>query len=314
MHYQGIIPGRPFPVNRPLTEQDRKYHLHQDERLEGVTPYPDLIVVKLNSTYLEVVDKYYGWKGYLTFWAFALVTLFSVIGILFGYSSVEKFIEGKSIAYLGGAISLILLSGAIGVFLAFRFEWAYYTHYPIRLNRKTQTVHVFRKNGSVLSVPWKDIFFTLDHDARFWEIRGHVLGGDSETVKETLVLGVSSINNREGMRKLNSHWEFFRRYMAEGPEAVVNYVKWAMPVDGKRESFRVGYECLMSHFRDTTTTLGFLMYVVMWPLLVLASLGRWVAMRLSKLPKWPSEIEAVNVVDPDDPVRIDARINPPELR
>ncbi|MCD7099537.1 DUF6708 domain-containing protein [Stenotrophomonas sp. MMGLT7] len=315
MHYQGMIPGRPFPVNRPLTEQDRKYHLRQGEQLEGVTPYPDLIVIKLNSTYLEVVDKYYGWRG----WAAFMFTVGGVIPLVaslaFIIAAIGKLNAGDSIGFYFGLFfaSVFGLVSTVAWFLG-RFEWAYYTHYPIRLNRKTQTVHVFRKNGSVLSVPWKELFFTLDHDARFWEIRGHVLGNDGETVKETFALGsINTLMNPDTLKVLRAHWEFFRRYMEEGTEAVAPYVKQALPVDGKRESFHVGYEVLASHFRHGSA-IGAVIGMIGSPIIAVSSLGRWVAMRLSKVPQWPSEIEAVNMVDPDDPVRIDARINPPELR
>lgn len=314
MQYQGIIPGRPFPVDRPLTEQDHKYRLRQDERQEDVTPYPDLVVVKLNSTHLEVVDKYYGWKGLATFMfnALALMPIFFVVWAFF--LSIEKFHEGKMEGVYFGAfsISIMLTISGVAWYLG-RFDWAYYTHYPIRLNRKTQKVYVFRKNGSVLIVPWKDLFFTLDQDARIWEIRGHVLGDDGKTVKETFALGTNDVNSPEGMRKLRSHWEFFRRYMAEGPDAVARYVKWAAPVDGKRESFRVGYEVLASNFRHPNPLVA-IMGIIVWPIIALSSLARWVAMRTSKIPQWPAQVEAENVVAADDPVRIDARINPPELR
>ena len=187
-------------------------------------------------------------------------------------------------------------------------------HYPIRLNRQTQMVHVFRKNGTILSVPWSEVFFTLDQDARFWEIRGHVLRADGNTVEETFALGtISAFLSVKGTRALQGYWEFFRRYMAEGPESVMKYVKQALPVDGKRESFRVGYEVLTSYFHSSTAV-GTILRIIDWPITAVSSLARWLAMRISKIPRWPAEIEAVNVVTADDPYHIDARINPPELR
>lgn len=314
MHYQGIVPGRPFPIDRPLGLQDQENRLRQDARIDAV-PYPDLSVIKFNSSFLEVVDKYYGGKGWAALMSFALFLLLLVFSALFAFAAFEKLVQGNTHGfYFSGLVSAIvfLLSFVAPVF--FCFEWAYYTHYPIRLNRKSGVVHVFRKDGSVLSVPWDEVFFTLDHDAGYWEIRGHVLDPDGEMVKETFVLGTFNAFNRgEGRRMLHAHWEFFRRYMAEGPEAVAAYVKQVLPIDGKRESLRVGYEVLATGYRHDNPVLA-LLGVVQWPLLALSSVARWMAMRVARIPRWPAEIEAVNVVDDDDPYDIDARINPPELR
>ncbi len=315
MHYQGIVPLRPFPVGRRLNEQDQAYRLLQGSRIETSEPYSDLSVIKLNSTYLELVDKYYLGKGWMTLMANGIAVMMILFGLWFLTFGFEKAAAGDSAGAISGALAALLLwlVSAVGIWLA-RFEWAYYTHYPIRLNRQTKMVHVFRKDGTVLNIPWDEVFFTLDHDARYWEIRGHVLKADGETVKETFALGTFSAFNRgEGLRKLHAHWEFFRRYMEEGPEAVAGYVKQALPINRKRESFRVGYEVLATGYRHPNPILSLIGWI-QWPLLALSSVGRWVAMRISRVPEWPEEIEAVNQVALDDPYDIDARINPPELR
>src|SRR5690606_5871809 len=77
MAYQGLI--KKFPVDRSLTEQDRKYQLKQDEKLE-VEPYAGISVIKINSTYLEVVDKFFPMKGGITGFIGAL--LLGMLGIV----------------------------------------------------------------------------------------------------------------------------------------------------------------------------------------------------------------------------------------
>lgn len=314
--YTGLI--KRFSVNRPLKAQDKKYHLDQDERLD-VSPYPDISLIKLNSTYLEIVDKFFQGKGFLSLMVLAFSILVFGFGAALFYSSMEPpaHIEQPDSHALFGVVwgALFFLFG-FGLIWFGRAEWGGYTHYPIRLNRKTQMVHVFRKDGSVLSVPWEDIYFTLDYDFsyfRFWHIHGHVLADDRETVLETFVLGMSGDVDPGGLQLLHRHWEFFRRYMAEGPESVAGYVRNAMPIDGKRESFRSGYEVIMSELRHDHPIADVIRFVL-WPFFFLQSLVRWVVMRTSKMPRWPDEIEAVNQVATDDPYNIDARINPPELR
>lgn len=36
-----------------------------------------------------------------------------------------------------------------------------FTHFPIRFNCKNRMVYVFRRNGTVLTVPWATAFFCL---------------------------------------------------------------------------------------------------------------------------------------------------------
>jgi hypothetical protein len=55
---------------------------------------------------------------------------------------------------------------ALALIWLLRKESFAYTHYPMRFNRKTRTVHVFRPNGTVLSVPWDQLYFTLGHMAQ----------------------------------------------------------------------------------------------------------------------------------------------------
>jgi hypothetical protein len=63
--------------------------LRQNVRLD-VTPIDQLSVIRLNSTFLETADKWYGWKGFTT--AFAVTVLlmfFSAFGII-AYDGVLK--------------------------------------------------------------------------------------------------------------------------------------------------------------------------------------------------------------------------------
>ena len=314
--YKGLL--KSFPINRPLTAQDKKYHLDQNKSLD-IEPYPDLTVIRMNSTFLEVVDKFFQGKGFLSLFVATSVVVFIWFSVL-TWTVLASQMSGESYPTEGVAVGVgaivMLLTAAVGFLYFSRHEWIGYSHYPIRLNRETQMVHVFRKDGSVLSVPWAELYFTLDYDFsyfRFWEIHAHVLAEDRETVLETFVLGTSEGVDAGGLAILHAHWEFFRRYMAEGPDAVARFVKSAMPVDGKRESFRSGYEVIMSNYRHPNPVAK-VTTALLWPILFLQALVRWVIMRTCKMPRWPEEIESVNKVAADDRYCIDARINPPELR
>lgn len=313
MYYRGIMPGRPFLVNGGLGDIDRRYQFCKDKRLDDVTPYPDLTVIKMNSSYLEVVDKFYSWKGVFTAFVVIWIAVLISFALGFGWLEIESVRDGKDVSAFGIFAVMTLLGMAVAIFFIGRFEWAYYTHYPIRINRILREIFVFRRDGSVLKVKWDDVFFTLGVDGRLWEIRGHVLGEDGVTIKETFALGVNDSGSDEGMRKLRSHWEFFRRYMDEGPASVAPYLKLALPIDGRRESFRVGYEVLASHFRHPDPVVA-LFGSLAWPFVAISSLGRWLAMQRSKIPRWPADVELMNTVAEDDLYDVDFRINPAGLR
>ena len=188
-----------------------------------------------------------------------------------------------------------------------------YTHYPMRFNRKDRMVHVFRPNGTVLSVPWNKIYFTLGHLPQWneWEVRGHVMAPDKITVLETFALSyVGSLSaadvkpgntNFSQQDYVRGHWEFIRRYMEDGPQAVSGQVQFCMPVAERHESFMVGVERVFANVAGA----NFVLYWILFPLCLVVSLCRFIAMRTSKIPQWPQDIEASSAIEDGDPYAIE---------
>ena len=306
MEYSGLI--RPYKINRPLKDAERQRQLHQKQRLEAEPAY-QMSVIRFNATYMELVDKWFAWRGFLTTVAIAGIGIMGGgwLAMLFG-----------SLTTPGGINSdwlflLLMFAMASPVFIliawilkadAFRL-----THFPIRLNRKTRMVHVFRTNGTVLSVPWDELFFCIASLPQGnFEIQGHVLDKDGVTVKETFALFPEvSGSKAEGTTNLPRCWEFVRRYMEDGPNLVASLVEYCLPIADQRERFAFGFHRTHSWIGATPVPLQILIlliYIVIYP-------GRWLAMRTSKIPQWPQEIEAVCVVDTNDPFRKDASTNKP---
>ncbi|WBS02826.1 hypothetical protein OU994_00540 [Pseudoduganella sp. SL102] len=275
----------------------------------------------MNSTYLESVDKWFGWKGFLTLIALSLFCIL-VIGIsigalqliLTGLSATGSAEEDSSFYIWNGIamLAVLVVPVAIGLIWLLRKDSFAFTHYPIRFNRKTRTVHVLRTDGTVLSVPWDEVFFTLGHMPQWddWEVRGHVLKSDRKTVQETFALsyvGSMELNDRDPKVAdssandfVRAHWEFVRRYMEEGPQSVSEQVQFCMPVQNHRESFRGGLERAFANISGAPS----LIYIAMFPFLVLLGLARFIAMRTSKIPEWPADVEASCVIEPNDPYAI----------
>ena len=167
-----------------------------------------------------------------------------------------------------------------------------------------------RLNGTVFTVPWDKVFFTtgLSHPkgpTKAWYISGHVLADDGVTVLETFCLPASHLVREE----LSRHWEFIRRYMEEGPEAVVDAVDICMPVDGRREGYTFGLLRLLMNFSGSTIFL----FPLTFPVCLVLSVSRYIAMQTSKIPTWPAEVEALCRIDPDDPVNLSAATNSKHL-
>lgn len=312
MNYLGLI-GK-YPSNRPLTDAERLNQLRQKVRL-NVEPRYQLCVIKMNSTYLESVDKWFAWKGLISWFTIVVIVMFG--GLWFGLLSISLSRDdgfrgdGDDFSLLVGVAGIIFPVIAFAIWMLCRESFAY-THYPMRFDRKNRMVHVFRTDGTVLSWPWDDIFFTLGHLAPedSWEIRGHVLDKNREIVCETFALSyvgsIPTLNTAFDASKCSSedyvraHWEFIRRFMEEGPEAIVKQVQFCMPVDGRKESVRVGFERVFANFAGAPAFL----YWAMYPFCFLVGLGRVFAMRTSKVPLWPSEIESACAVEQNDPYAI----------
>jgi len=312
MNYFGLFPK--YRINRPLSKNEVKNHLSQKERL-NVEPLCQLCVIKMNSTFLESVDKWYGWRGSLLLFAIpvtALLVWFTGAMIFITISEAD----GWRLSSYDIEILLIVSSLMIPSFLAAAWllskDWFSYTHYPIRFNRKKRLVHVFHTDGTVSTTPWDELYFTLGHMRQLheWEVRGHILEPNTSTIRETFALSYTGplipcdIDPGPGgpskFDYVRAHWEFIRRYMEDGPEAVSSGVPFCMPLDGRRESIRVGTERVFANFASAPL----LLYVVIVPFCALISVFRILAMRTSKIPVWPDDVEKDCEIEVDDPYAI----------
>jgi len=313
MDYTGLVVR--YLVDRPLKEEERERQLHQKQRLK-VDPGYHLSVIRFNSTYMELVDKWFEWKGLVTTVTMTgigliIYALLSMIMVTLADPNHSMAEDGPFLLAIFAIMSPVF---ALGVWLlkkdSFRF-----THYPVRLNRRTRMVHVFRTDGTVLSASWDGVFFcigalprALTDTARSWEIKGHILDKEGVTVRETFApFPVYAYGDSERDENLPRAWEFMRRYMEDGPGAVAEHVEHCLPIVDRRETFTTGFYWWQG--RNGTLPLPLqipllLIYFIIWP-------GRWFAMRTSKIPVWPKEIEEVCVVAANDPFRKDASMNEP---
>ena len=201
--------------------------------------------------------------------------------------------------YSASLLFLILLPLALYLFTRDAFT---YTHYPIRFNRKNRQVYVFQRNGTVLKTGWEDTYWTIfGHGVGMHDLYvvGHVMAADKTTVKETFALSTTDAGE-PGKENLKRLFEFFRRYMEEGPGPLLEALKPTplimLPgIDKERESWKFGWETLTLNMNGWP-----LLQVVFQVFIFPESLFRWFAMRTSKIPQWPQWVEEECAIEPDD--------------
>ncbi|MDR2208595.1 MAG: hypothetical protein LBE22_06460 [Azoarcus sp.] len=312
MNYHGLT--KKFQINRPLDEFEIQHQLRVNESSFD-KPWGSSYVIKMNSTYLECVDKFFLDKGIISGGGVVLVAIL-IIFYLGTLSIIADRWQGvmRSKEDLYFMIYLTLLWGGAVIYICFflRNEMFRYTHYPIRFNRKNRMVYVTRLDGTVMAESWDKLFFTEGECggkfAGFGEtrdIRGHRLAEDGKTVLETFALPHYS-----DVRAYHRFavWEFIRRYMEEGPEQLMRRVPMVNDVADRRERFWAGF---MHHYEFIQVHSGEFFALLSSPVLLLHAVGRWLAILTSKIPVWSAEVEAACQIDPNDPYVID-RDHPPK--
>ncbi|CAG9268839.1 DUF6708 domain-containing protein [Burkholderia cepacia] len=253
----------------------------------------DMVVIR-NETYMEVADSQYARRGFggLIFSLFELPIISFLAIPFYGFLKYE--------------ITLPLVLASLLIFLLFvplsiwvGYQWKQdmlgYAYKPIRLVRSTRTVHVFQHAGpgGTWSLDWDKLVFCLKKSGLNWGVLGY-LPDENGQATHAFYLGNVMPVHPSGMRAdepLLAHWEYFRRYMEEGP-ASVPAPDYLLPIENRREPFLYGVYRLWQMFGPFA--------VLFAPITTLAGLFRWVAMRMSRLPRWPAEVVAQCQVSPDD--------------
>jgi hypothetical protein len=289
-----------FQVDRPINEHERTHRFNLKKPASDKVHY-DLSLIKLNSAFVECVDKWYSMRGFVAMVGvgFSVVMLYALfVGVRF------LLIEDE----FDPVLALIMLGAFFALWLPIRFllsDAFTYTHYPIRFNRRNRQVYAFRRDGTVLKAGWEDLYWTIykaNHaGGGDVNVMGHLLDKDGITVKESIALSMVGVApNEEGLARMRTFFEFFRRYMEEGPGPTLEALKPVplimLPgIDKKRESWFFGWEYL------TGSAKGFPLIQLLFQVFFLPiSVFRWLVMRTSKIPQWPQWVEDECQVEPDD--------------
>ncbi|EOC0417694.1 hypothetical protein ACI0Z1_002235 [Cronobacter malonaticus] len=144
MNYTGLY--TPYKLNRPLTENERNGQFCQGKRRRVNAIMDESSVIRMNSTCLDTVCKYYCGTGISSSMIGVLI-----LGVLFAfiYEGIYVSLSGDDYVSWGG-VAFSALVMALFIMLLSKLllkEWFRKTHYPIRFNRKNQMVYVYQVNG-----------------------------------------------------------------------------------------------------------------------------------------------------------------------
>jgi len=287
-----------FLVHRPLNDDEIANHFDIHRRASQRVHY-DLSLTKLNSTFVECVDKWYSMRGFLAM-AGSIVSV--VLGFVVCFCLYATFNSGF-LGFLGPALLAALgLCFPLKMLLSDAFT---YTHYPIRFNRRNRQVYAFRRDGTVLKAGWEDFYWTI-YNTKIGlgggdlNVMGHLLDKDGITIRESI--GLSLVDAGEsGKQNILQCFEFLRRYMQEGPGPVLEALKPVplimLPgIHKTKETWLFGWQHLTNGMKGMPV-----FQILFQPFLFPISLFRWIVMRTSKIPHWPQWVEDECRIDPDDP-------------
>ncbi|WIX32466.1 hypothetical protein QO259_16895 [Salinicola sp. JS01] len=308
MNFTGLGPYKwEYKVDRVLSDEERQNHLEKGKKASECI-CDDLSVIRINSTYLELVDRWYADKGH--------AVVYGVIGAAPAFAIAIMSIN--AIPDVKGGVATSLIAATVLLMAVFCFAFLYLvhfeafrkTHYPIRLNRKNRMVYAFKPNGDIVRASWDDLFVCKDSHyvplmgRRFHDIRAHILDEDGLTIRETFTLGYPYFGDEDRLPPL---WEYIRGYMegGNGVERSYEATKLCMPVGERREGIYFG---IVRGFGIAAFS-PFIAQTLMSPIWAVITWGRMIAMYTSRVPRWPQEIEQECKVDDDDSWRKDWRHN-----
>ncbi|CAB3751491.1 DUF6708 domain-containing protein [Paraburkholderia solisilvae] len=270
------------------------------KRFDDVEADDRASLIHLNSTYLDMIDRSFTIRGGIS------SILATVMGLgLAGIMLVVIFVliipglENGRLSLLAGlfffCVSVGLLCGDL--LLTKRTvgrEFFTYTHFPIRFNRKTRMIHVFRHNGpgGVLTVPWEHAYFHIGQGTQarsLLDLRGHVMDGD--TVVDTFAVG-NFFNTEEPIRQI---WKFIVVYMEQGPQALPNDLFICTSTSTR------WLNCFLQ--ANAYCDIFLRVPLIKWVFVALITGMRWLVMKSCREPAWPSEIVDESAIAPDDVYR-----------
>ncbi|WP_265920869.1 DUF6708 domain-containing protein [Cupriavidus nantongensis] len=292
-----------YKVNRPLHAYEDEEHLDPRRPVEDLPPN-DHGVLRVNSTFVEYMDRFFLERGWAAMGGAPFIAMF----LFFALSTlstmhtprVDGSLPDESFVVTDWIFVVVCIVFVLCIIkLIWLKDFFCYTHYPIRFNRKNRTIYVFRHNGpgGVLTVPWDKAHFFIGRSSPAmggqstftFDLRCNVLD-EQRMVRDTFAVGMDGSSSRGAVLE---HWEMVHRYMEEGPKSLP-FPPLALTVSTETTLRNVVITQVSGQFS------GFLS-ILMLPITLPWSMFRYLAMKTCKRPIWPADVEAACAIEPNDP-------------
>ena len=300
-----------YRMNRPVAEEEVAARLQTSESCSDA-PKDGNTVFSMSNAYLEVSDanfreKGWGLLGFLLPGSFSLAGTAGILRMMTHIPPVyeERGQLGIIHGLLGFFLVVMLCLLGVGIWGLTR-DCFNYTRKPIRFNRLNQTVYVFRHNGpgGVLSIPWDKAFFYVERKPRAGLartaprlIRCLVLDGNGQVVdtfsvgrRVVLTAEETSAAGQQVMDLLYGNFEFYRRFMKDGPSSVPPVTEFLSTKISFRNSLKMQFQDVSDIIQSRNPAFLLLLAVTALPSLIQATV-HYLAQLTCREPVWPEDVE-----------------------
>lgn len=296
-----------FNLNRKLTKGEVQKKLDKNISISS-NPNVMFNVVRANNSYIEIVDRWYADKGMPSFFACCLsfITLFVIIVQLTTSLQIN---EVGSWGVMFFALVIFCLPCGFIAYKLFSLEILQKTYYPVIFNRTKGKVFFMLPKEEALELQWESLFIYIDEvsaplSGTTYELKGHLLSSDGQTVLKTISMSGSPVNNKQDIQ---NYWEFLRRYMNKrlDSKTLIKKIKFCLPISGPSENFKFSVVAGMAMMGSSS-----ILKISLSPVLCLITLSRLLVIKLSNLPEWPLYIDSQLDKHNNDRSAKDSNTNP----
>jgi hypothetical protein len=300
-----------YRLNRPVTEIEASSRLDVSKSLTE-EPKSSGTVFNATDSFLEVCDGLHrekGW-GFLAFSTGGVAALCLLAVCLWLLVDMPPAIREKGQAWVIywwipplAVVVLCLFAWTVRLLFVDCFN---YTRKPIRFNRLNRTIYAFRHNGpgGVLSVPWDSALLYVERKPKVG------LGGTAPRVVRCLVLNDNGLvvdtfsigkyvdlafdeNSPAGkqvMKELYQDFEYYRRFMEEGPSSVPPVTEVLSKEVSFRNSLKLQFDGASGLMNSGNPVMWLVMVVAAIPTFILA-VSYHLAQLTCREPVWPEAVE-----------------------
>ncbi|CAN7634470.1 hypothetical protein LJR230_004677 [Trinickia sp. LjRoot230] len=300
-----------YRLNRPVSGEELASRLTTDKSWSD-SPKDCNTVFLANESCLEICDGNYSEKGWgvIAFLLPGLGSLGATAVIVWMMTHMPPIYEQRGeLGLIYSILSFFLLVmfglSAVGVWALTR-DCFNYTRKPVRFSRADRTMYAFRNNGprGVISVPWDNAFLYVERKpkaglgrtaprvVRCLVLNDKGLVVDTFSIGKRVVLAFdeSSPAGQQTMEELYRDFEYYRRFMEEGPSSVPPVAKLLSSEVSFRNSLRMQFEDVPDILNSGHPLLWLLLAITALPSLIQATV-HYLAQLTCREPVWPDEVE-----------------------